>query len=111
VTPGDVAELLSEFLGGPLEGPRGRAIPQDGRSLRVSQTEPLSTVPAGARRQVVVVDLPEPLTGFVVDQGLEPGITIEVLGVGKAGDRLVSIDGACLHLGVELADGIFVESP
>lgn len=111
VTPGDVTELLSTYLGDPMTGPRGRVIPRGDRSIRISQTEVLSSVPAGGRRRVVAVDLPEPLGGFAADQGLVPGVLVDVLGVGRAGDRLVSVDGAFLHLGVELAGGIFVEIP
>ena len=50
------------------------------------------------------------LAAFVVDQGLNPGTSIEVLGVGKHGDRLVAIDGACIHLGIDIAEGIRMES-
>jgi Fe2+ transport system protein FeoA len=73
-------------------------------------TRPLSEIPAGTQAAIVSVDLPEALAAFVVDQGLNPGKSIEVLGVGKHGDRLVAIDGACIHLGIDIAEGIRMES-
>ncbi len=110
VTPDEVADLLSGFLGDPSSGPQGRAIPAGVDDVPVPVTQPLSAVAAGTRAAIVSVDLPAPLEAFAADQGLDPGVSIEVLGVGKHGDRLVSIDGACLHLGTDIADGIRMEA-
>ncbi len=109
VTPDDVADLLSGFLGDPSSGPQGRAIPTGANEVSPPVAEPLSMIAAGTRASIVAVDLPEALAAFVSDQGLTPGVSIEVLGVGKRGDRLVAIDGACLHLGTDIADGIRME--
>ncbi|MCJ7780893.1 MAG: ferrous iron transport protein A, partial [Acidimicrobiia bacterium] len=89
--------------------PDGRAIPTTAGEVSLPVTESLSVMTVGARSSIVAVDLPEPLATFAADQGLAPGGCIEVLGVGKGGDRLVAIDGACLHLGTALADGVRVE--
>jgi DtxR family Mn-dependent transcriptional regulator len=110
VTPDEVADLLSGFLGDPSSGPQGRAIPAGVDDASVQMTRPLSEIPAGTQAAIVSVDLPEALAAFVVDQGLNPGTSIEVLGVGKHGDRLVAIDGACIHLGIDIAEGIRMES-
>ncbi len=106
VTPDEVADLLSEFLGDPSTGPQGRAIPAGIDEDSMPVTQQLSAMAAGTHAAIVSIDLPDALAAFVADQGLDPGTSIEVLGVGKSGDRLVAIDGACLHLGTEIADGI-----
>ena len=110
VTPDEVDDLLSGFLGDPSSGPRGRAIPAGVDDVSVPATRPLSAMAAGALATFVSVELSEVLAGFVADQGLDPGTSLEVLGVGKLGDRLVSIDGACLHLGTDIADGIHMDA-
>jgi DtxR family Mn-dependent transcriptional regulator len=110
VTPDEVADLLSGFLGYPSSGPRGRAIPAGVDDVSVPATRPLSAMAAGAHATIVSVELSEVLAGFVADQGLDPGTSLEVLGVGKLGDRLVSIDGACLHLGTDIANGIHMDA-
>jgi DtxR family Mn-dependent transcriptional regulator len=110
VTPDEVADLLSGFLGDPSSGPRGRAIPAGVDDVSVPATRPLSAMAAGAHATIVSVELSEVLAGFVADQGLDPGTSLEVLGVGKLGDRLVSIDGACLHLGTDIANGIHMDA-
>ena len=109
VTPDEVADLLSGFLGHPEAGPTGRAIPTAGHRPSSPHAEALSSLSAGTLATVVASALPEPLAGFVVDQGLTTGATLEVLGVGKRGDRIVAVGGDCVHLGTELAEGILVE--
>lgn len=110
VTPDEVADLLSGFLGDPASGPQGRAIPAAADDASVPVTLPLSAVAADTHATIVSIDLPDALATFVFDQGLIPGTSVEVLGVGKQGDRLVAIDGACLHLGIDIANGIRMEA-
>jgi len=110
VTPDEVADLLSGFLGDPSSGPQGRAIPAGVNDVSVPTTQPLSVMAAGAQAAIVSIDLPDALAAFVADQGLSPGTSIEVLGVGGKGDRLVAIDGTCLHLGTDISGGIHVEA-
>ncbi|MEN8234966.1 MAG: metal-dependent transcriptional regulator [Actinomycetota bacterium] len=108
VTPGDVADLLSGFLGGPERGPRGKAIPDSSGDISVPIAERLDDVAAGEWRSIATVDLDNEALAFVGRQGVVPGGRIQVLGVGADGDRFVSVDGACLHLATELAAGVLV---
>jgi DtxR family Mn-dependent transcriptional regulator len=110
VTPGDVADRLSDFLGDPMAGPKGRAIPSGDGPAPTAPVETLSDSAAGSRHIVVAVDVPSSVAAFLEEQGLMPGVTIKVLGVGAHGDRLVSIDGTCLDLDVDVTDGIVVEA-
>lgn len=108
-TPDDVADLLSGYLGDPAAGPHGRSIPDADGVTAPATAERLDSVAAGERRTVVAVDLPDRLRGFVEAQGVVPGAVIVVLGIGVAGDRLVSIRGATAHLASDLASGVVVE--
>ena len=109
VTPDDVADLLSGFLGHPESGPTGRLIPSGVSRPAAPAAEPLSSLAAGTHATVTATALSEALESFAVDQGFTGGANVEVLGVGARGDRIVAVGGACVHLGVELADGILVE--
>lgn len=109
ITPDDVADLLSGYLGDPASGPRGRSIPDAKGEMLRPGNERLASVPAGERRSIVDVDLPQQLLSFLGAQGLEAGSVVEVLGVGAAGDLLVSVAGASAHLSREVAAGIAVE--
>lgn len=109
VTPDDVADLLSGFLGDPAAGPRGQAIPDSGGGLPVQTTKRLDVVPAGEHRSVVVVDLPHDLRSFTDAYGIVPGAEVAVLAVGSSGDRLIAIAGTTAHLSIDLVSGIMVE--
>jgi DtxR family Mn-dependent transcriptional regulator len=108
ITPDDVADLLSAFLGDPASGPRGHSIP-NGRSETVPPpTVRLDAVPAGERRSVVGVNLSDGLRRFVETQGIVPGADVEVIGVGVGGDRLVAVGDTTSHLAIDLVTGIVV---
>jgi DtxR family Mn-dependent transcriptional regulator len=110
ITPDDVADLLSGFLGDPVSGPRGHSIP-NGRSETVPpSTVRLDAVPAGERRSVVGVKLPDELRQFVETQGFVPGAAVHVIGVGGGGDRLLSVGDTTSHLAVDLVSGIVVSA-
>ena len=108
VTPGDVADVLSGFLGDPEKGPRGRAIPGSPGQPAAPLVGRLDDVAAGEQRTVVSIDLDADARAFLARQGVSPGAQIRVLGVGRDGDRFVAADGACLHLAAELASGVLV---
>lgn len=108
VTPSDVADLLSSFLGTPERGPRGRAIPDSSGDAPEAVAQRLDEVAAGEWRSVVSVDVDDDARAFLAHQGIAPGGRLEVLGVGADGDRFISIDGACLHLATQLAGGVLV---
>ncbi len=109
ITPDDVADLLSGYLGDPAAGPRGRSIPESDGNAVLPDLERLDTVAAGERRVVADVDLREQSRSFVEAQQIAPGTVVEVLGVGTAGDRLVDVGGATVHLSLLVAAGILVE--
>jgi len=108
ITPDDVADLLSGYLGDPAAGPRGRSIPEGGSDAPPPATVRLDAVPAGESRSVVAVDLPDELCRFVESQGVVAGAKVEVIGVGSGGDRLVAVGDTTAHLAFDLVSGIVV---
>jgi DtxR family Mn-dependent transcriptional regulator len=110
ITPDDVADLLSGFLGDPVSGPRGHSIPKGRSEAAPPSTVRLDAVPAGERRSVVGVNLPDDLRQFVETQGFVPGNSVEVIGVGGAGDRLLSVGDTTSHFAVDLVSGIVVSA-
>lgn len=110
ITPDDVADLLSGYLGDPASGPRGHSIPSGESAPAPPPTVRLDAVPAGERRSVVGVNLPDEPRRFVETQGIVPGADVEVIGVGGAGDRLVAVGDTTSHLAVDLVSGIVVSA-
>ena len=109
VTPDDVADLLSGYLGDPSAGPRGHSIPTSGGGAPEPTKVCLDAVLVGERRSILAVDLPSGLKSFTDAQGLVPGADVTVLATGSAGDRLVSVAGATAHLSAGLVSGILVD--
>mgnify|MGYP001827482702 FL=1 len=110
ITPDDVADLLSGYLGDPASGPRGHSIPNGRSESAPPPTVRLDAVPAGDRRSVVGVNLSSELRQFVEMQGVVPGAAVEVIGVGGAGDRLLSVGDTTSHLAADLVSGIVVSA-
>lgn len=109
VTPDDVADLLSGYLGDPASGPRGRSIPDSDGEVAHAETVRLDAVAAGERGVVAALDLQQQTRAFVGAQGIVPGAVVEVLAVGTLGDRLVNVAGASVHLSHAIAVGIVIE--
>ena len=65
---------------------------------------------APARRRGGDPPLPDDLRQFVETQGFVPGNSVEVIGVGGAGDRLLSVGDTTSHFAVDLVSGIVVSA-
>ena len=103
VTPSDVANRLSSFLGEPTTGPKGRTIPGTGK---VSSGRPISSAPAGTK--VTVVAAADPYDTFLASQKIEFGTTITVLAVGEDSTVLAKGPGGSIQLSPAAADAIGV---
>ena len=105
VTPAEVADRLSEFLGDPTRGPQGREIPSGDAPVKAS-TVALSDVGVGAG--VRIVSAPRPVLRFLEANELTPGDPIRVQALAADGSVLVEADGSTIHLSAEVAGDIVV---
>lgn len=109
ITPPDVAEQLSTYLGNPASGPRGRSIPDDDAPFTIPSPVALSTVGAGDIRTVVGFEVAGAVAVFLQDQGITGGVRLSVIGVGLDGSRLVEVGDGCVQLAASVAAGVLVE--
>lgn len=105
VTPTEVADRLSEFLGDPTRGPQGREIPSGEASVRAA-TEALSDV--GVGDQVRIVSAQPQVQRFLEANGIATGDTIRVQALAPDASVLIEADESTIHLSVELARDIAV---
>ncbi len=109
ITPGDVAQRLSEFLGDPRISPQGKPIPSPaGDAAADRPSRPLPELPVGLRAEVVRVEADAAARSFLVDQGIGPGAEVTLLGVADGGGCLLATDGGRLHLSAEVASAVHV---
>lgn len=105
VTPGEVADRLSSFLGDPALGPQGKAIP-DGTGRPVEHRQSLADLVGGSRASVLSMAAAH--AGFLEAHGIGVGRTVDVLA--SAGDGSILVRGAAdaVHLAPEVARTISV---
>jgi DtxR family Mn-dependent transcriptional regulator len=110
ITPQDVADKLSDFLGNPAVSPQGKPIPA-GEEINPIAIQPLATLPAGQAAHVVYLDTQTPAQKFFESEGIRPGVEVTVLGTGSTGAMLLRINSHQLHLDATLAQSILVQIP
>ena len=103
VTPDDLAERLAFFLGHPTLNPQNEPIPYDDLPLLAWPIRSLATLPAGARGRIVGLKADETVRIFLWQQGLTPGVTVEVLAVATDGGLLLETSGRRLSLSKAVA--------
>jgi DtxR family Mn-dependent transcriptional regulator len=104
ITPADVADRLSEFLGDPRLSPQGKPIPSPAEA--VPPREPavaLSDVLVGSKVEVIHVAGALADRSFLADQGIRPGGELTVLAIGEGGSFLLDTPPGRVHLAREVA--------
>ena len=103
VTPDELAEQLSSFLGEPTLSPQRKPIPPriGGAMRRLHQ--PLSTLVAGQKGRIADIDAGDATREFVRAHGMSPGVTVTVLAVAVNGSLLVQAGETRLSLSPAVA--------
>ncbi|MDJ0791272.1 MAG: metal-dependent transcriptional regulator [Acidimicrobiia bacterium] len=105
VTPAEVADRLSEFLGDPSTGPQGRQIPGvEGKAEM--RTTALGAVAVGER--VRVLSFPDSLESFLQTSGLGTGSEVRVVAATPGASTLIESGDAVVHVAADVADAIVV---
>ncbi len=109
ITPGDVAQRLSEFLGDPRVSPQGKPIPLPaGDPAAASSARPLTELGVGASAEVVAVAGTTADRSFLAGQGIVPGATVRLVALADGGGCLLATGDGHLHLSGDVAAGIGV---
>ena len=110
ITPADVAQRLSDFLGDPRVGPQGKPIPSVDDAATSSSLH-IAELHAGEPGEVVDVSVGSAERSFLADQGIVPGASVEVVAVGEDGSCLVETAAGRTHLAASAAGSIRVRKP
>ncbi len=109
ITPGDVAQRLSEFLGDPRVSPQGKPIPLPAdAAAAVPPSMPLVNVGVGASAEVVGVSGDAAQRSFLAEQGVVPGIEVTLLGLSDGGGCLLETMRGRVHLAAAVARDVSV---
>ncbi len=105
VTPADVAQRLSEFLGDPQVGPAGKPIPA---AVSDAHPEPhgalIADVEVGVNAEVLNVGGSRADVAFLHAEGIAPGQTVTLSAVAADGSCLVVTGSGRVHLTADVAN-------
>jgi DtxR family transcriptional regulator, Mn-dependent transcriptional regulator len=109
ITPGEVVQRLSHFLGDPTVGPEGKPIPsQEGNGEIARREFALSEMGVGRRGVVVRTSGDPAVRSFLAEEGVSEGAAIVLLAIGEDRGCLVETTSGHTHLSSAVADRIFV---
>ena len=105
VTPEDVADRLSEFLGEPSLGPQGKAIPSgSGRADRPMRR--LGDLAVGDEARVERAS--DAVGAFLASQAIESGTVVRVVAGAQDGSVLIEGPTGTIHVSADMAHDIAV---
>lgn len=109
VTPDNVADRLSDFLGHPAFSPQNEPIPGANTSdSTLSAQLLLTTLSIGSQGQVTNINADAATQEFLRHQGVTLGVTVESLGITGDGALLLQIDQQRLLLSASVAAGVYI---
>lgn len=109
ITPGDVAQRLSEFLGDPQVSPQGKPIPlAAGAAGGAAPVIPLTELVVGTAGEVLGVADDGADRSFLAGQGVAPGAQVQLVALADGGACLVATPAGRIHLSAEVARRVTV---
>jgi len=108
ITPCEVAQRLSKYLGDPVVSPQGKPIPASGVTTLVTM-QSLASLSVGQTSQIVYLDMNPPAHSFFESEGLRPGVILTVEAIGSSGGMLLRANGHTIHVDPTLAQKVFVK--
>lgn len=111
ITPPDLAERLSTYLGDPRISTQGLPIPGPEKESAAPSTIPLTGLKAGQEAEIDRMELESEAARFLGSEGLQSGTRVLVIASAESGAALVEANGRQLALSRQLAEGIWVKGP
>ena len=109
ITPADVAQRLSEFLGDPQVSPQGKPIPLPADAVGSAVPHfPLTDLGVGTSAEIVGVAGDAAERSFLADQGIVPGAGVSLVAIAEGGGCLVETGAGHIHLSGEVAKAVSV---
>ena len=109
ITPADVAQRLSEFLGDPRVSPQGKPIPLPADSGAAEAPNfPLTDLGVGTTAEVVGISGDAAERSFLADQGIVPGAEVHLVAIADDGGCLLETTSGRLHLSAAVAKTVSV---
>jgi len=110
IAPAEVMSQLALYLGQPAFNPEGKLIPYNGSEHDMNLDVQLSKLKAGDQGIVSRIEADEATRSFLEKEGVIPGATLSLKGVGGDGNLLVEANHTTVYLTAHVAETIWVHS-
>ena len=114
ITPDDLANRLSLFLGDPTICYHGYPIPQtqmNKEGARLFAGMPLNDLRIGESAQIMRIDAQKTTADFLFTEGIKPGERVRIVAIGSGGDVLVECEAGRMRVSDDMASVIIVGQP
>jgi DtxR family Mn-dependent transcriptional regulator len=108
ITPIEIAEQLSKYLGEPTTSPQGRPIPDIDGAVYSNPMESLSGLEAGRSCEVIRLEQDDAISDYLQTAGIKPGVELDILAASDRGLILVREGEHQLSLTSEVAERILI---
>jgi DtxR family Mn-dependent transcriptional regulator len=98
IAPVEVMSHLADYLGQPTSNPEGKLIPHDDNEAHMNLDVSLHQLKAGDQGAVSRLEADEATRSFLAQEGLIPGATLLLVGVGGDGNLLVEVNQRRVYL-------------
>jgi len=109
ITPDDVANRLSIFLGNPGFCLHGYPIPQVDEEEITSVNLSLNQLTLGQQGHIIAINANEVTRAFLSDEGITPGTQFVLLAIGNSNAMLIEVDQGQVYLTENIARMISVQ--
>lgn len=106
----EVVERLDEFLGYPEFCYHGKPIPRHvDEKERLSQTLSLTDLTIGTDAVVIEINTDAASLNFLVNEGVQPGVRLSIVGIGSGGEYLLQCVGRRIYISEKVAKEIIIK--
>jgi len=110
IAPAEVMSQLADYLGQPTSNPEGKSIPHDVNEVHMNLDLSLTQLKAGKKGVVTRIEADEATCSFLTQEGIIPGATLSIKGVGGDGNLLVEGNQRHIYLTTQVAETILVST-
>ena len=107
----DGADRLAIFLGEPIVSPHGKPIPQLKSKESLRSDVLLGQLKINQQSVITQIEAEQATYAFLCAEGLRPGVSVSVLGIGHSNALLAQANDHTIFLAENIANKIWVKDP
>ena len=111
IVPENIADRLAIFLGEPIVSPHGKPIPPLKPNEPLRSDVLLGQLKINQQSVITQIEAEQAANAFLCAEGLQPGVSVSVLGIGHSNTILAQANDHTIFLAENVANKIWVKDP